>query len=55
MKQVRFNYIDKSTQVSIYLGMANTLTEARQVVINKINDMDLMISGKIYFDNVVIS
>ena len=55
MDQVRFNYKDKSTQVSLFLGMADNISLARQIVINNINDMDLMIDGQIYFGDKVIS
>ena len=49
MKQVRFCYIDKSTQVSLYLGQAETIAQARQVIINKIDEFDLLINGEFFF------
>ena len=52
MRQVRFNYEEANVKVSIYLGLANSLTEARQVVIDKIDEMDLLVNGQFLFDGV---
>ena len=38
MKQVRFNYSDKYVSQSIYIGQADDITEARQVVLNSLDE-----------------
>jgi hypothetical protein len=63
MGQVRFNYNEgnvkdgKGRQVSLYIGMANSIAEARQVVIENIDEIDCLtecVTGNLYFDNRVI-
>ena len=53
--QVRYNYNDKGRQVSLYLGQASNVQEARQIFIERGDDIDLLISGALYFGNKVIS
>jgi hypothetical protein len=51
MKQVRFNYTDGKVQYSIFLGTADYLNEVMQVIIDKIDGLDLMVNGDFYIDN----
>ena len=48
MKQVRFNYKDGQTQATIYLGMAATVAERNQVIIDNYDWVEL-IDGKIWW------
>jgi hypothetical protein len=59
MGQVRYNFIEKEKNrvTSIYIGEANSVASARQVVIeniDKVEEYQELAYGNIYFDTTVI-
>jgi hypothetical protein len=56
MKQIRVNIDEKNRQTSIYIGQADTVAAARQVVINNIDEVETLcgLGGVVYFGQQVI-
>ena len=54
MKQVRYNYRDGQTQATIYLGMAATLSQVRQIIIDNYEWVDL-VSGRFYWGMEIVA